>query len=164
TAEKLEDYRRQDLAEAGGRDRDARVQGLSLEPGRRQKSQRRYLFHRYRRLRPDGSRWPDLDQEPYRSDTDLPPLLPRGRLRLPRHEHRRPEHAGLHQVDARREGWRGEDQSAAASARGEGPGAGPHQFLRPICLDRAVAEDHHADAAKGMAAEPRGPRKTRRPL
>ena len=67
-------------------------------------------------------------------------------------------------VDARREGRRGEDQSAAASAGREGPGARPDQFLRAICLDRAVAEDHDADAAEGMAAEPRGPRKARRPL
>ena len=42
----------------------------------------------------------DLDQEQHRPDADLPPLLPRRRLRLLRHEHRRPEHAGLHQVDA----------------------------------------------------------------
>jgi succinate dehydrogenase / fumarate reductase iron-sulfur subunit len=62
------------------------------------------------------------------------------------------------------EGRRGEGQSAAAPAGGEGPGAGPDQFLRAIRLDRAVAEDHHADAAEGMEAEPRGPRKARRPL
>ena len=49
-------------------------------------------------------------------------------------------------------------------AGGQGPGAGPHQFLRAIRLDRAVAEDHHADAAEGMEAEPRGPREARRPL
>ena len=36
TSEKFEDQRRQDLAEAAGRDRDARIQGLSLESGRRQ--------------------------------------------------------------------------------------------------------------------------------
>ena len=146
------------------RHRDARVQGLSLESGRRQESQRRHLFRRHPRLRADGARRPDLDQEPHRSDADLPPLLPRGRLRLLRHEHRRPEHARLHQVDARRQGRRGEDQSAAAPAGGEGPGARSDQLLRPICLDRAVAEDHDADAAEGMEAEPRGPREARRPL
>src|SRR4051812_18212499 len=52
------------------------------------------LFHRHRRLRADGAGWPDLDQEPHRPDADLPPLLPRGRLRLLRHEHRRQEYAG----------------------------------------------------------------------
>ena len=144
--------------------RDARVQDLSLEPGRRQESQHRYLLRRHPRLRPDGARRPDLDQEPHRSDADLPPLLPRGRLRLLRHEHRRPEHARLHQVDARRQGRRGQDQSAAAPAGGEGPGARPDQFLRAICLDRALAEDHDADAAEGMEAEPRGSREARRPL
>ena len=37
---------------------------------------------------------------------------------------------------------RGEDLSAAAPAGGEGPGARPHQFLRAIRLDRAVAAHH----------------------
>src|SRR3954467_11340024 len=108
-------------------------------------------------MRADGARRPDLDQEPYRPDADLPPLLPRRRLRLLRHEHRWPEHAGLHQVDARRQRWRGGGQSAAASAGGEGSGPRSHELLCSIYLDRAVAEDHDADTAKGMEAEPRGP-------
>ena len=33
---------------------------------------------------------------------DLPPLLPRGRVRLLRHEHRRLQHARLHQARRRR--------------------------------------------------------------
>src|SRR5260370_30024157 len=115
-------------------------------------------------MRPDGSRRPDLDQEPRRSDAAIPPFLPRRRLRLLRHEHRWPEHAGLHQIDARREGWRGEDQPGAASAGGQGPGAGSDQFLCAICLDRTVAENDLADAAEGMEAESRGPRKARRAL
>ena len=126
--------------------------------------ERRHLSRRHQRLRADGAGRPDLDQEPHRPDADLPPLLPRRRLRLLRHEHRRPEHAGLHQVDARRERRRGQGQSAAAPACREGPGARPDQFLRAIRFDRAVAEDHDADAAEGMEAEPRGPRKARRPL
>ena len=36
--------------------------------------------------------------------------------------------------------------------------------LRAVRLDRAVAEDHDADAGEGMAAEPRGPREARRAL
>src|SRR5215210_1402236 len=115
-------------------------------------------------MRSDGSGRADLDQEPHRSDADVSPLLPRGRLRLLRHEYRRPEHAGLHEVDARREGRRGEGQSAAAPAGGKGSRSGPDELLRAICLDRAVAEDDDADAAEGMEAEPRGPRKARRPL
>ena len=45
-------------------------------------------------------------------------------------------------------------------ARRQGPGAGPHQFLRPASLDRALAEDGFADAGQGMEAEPRGPRRS----
>ena len=47
-----------------------------------------------------------------------------------------------------------EDLSAAAYAGGQGPGARPHQLLRPAPLDRAVAEDRVAGAGQGMAAEP----------
>ena len=82
----------------------------------------RHLLCRLRRLRADGSRRADLDQEQYRPDTDLPPLLPRGRVRLLRHEHRRRQHARLHQARRRHQGH-GEDLSAAAPAGGEGPGA-----------------------------------------
>ncbi len=38
-----------------------------------------------------------VDQEQHRSDADAAPLVPRRHLRLLRHEHRRHEHAGLHQ-------------------------------------------------------------------
>ncbi len=75
----------------------ARIPHLSLEPGRRQEPAHRHLLRRHRRLRADGSRRADLDQEQDRSDADLPPLLPRGRLRLLRDEHRRHQHARLHQ-------------------------------------------------------------------
>ncbi len=71
----------------------------------------------------------DQDQERDRPDADLPPLLPRGRVRLLRDEHRRRQHAGLHQGDRRRLG-RGQGLSPAAYGGGEGPGAGPDQFLR----------------------------------
>jgi succinate dehydrogenase / fumarate reductase iron-sulfur subunit len=39
----------------------------------------------------------DQDQERDRPDADLPPLLPRRHLRLVRDEHRRHQHARLHQ-------------------------------------------------------------------
>ena len=48
---------------------------------------------------------------------------------------------------------------AAAYAGGEGPGARPHAFLRPVRLDRALAQDRDAPARKGMAADAAGPRK-----
>ena len=41
-----------------------------------------------------------MDQEQDRSDADAAPLVPRGHLRLLRHEHRRHQHAGLHQGHA----------------------------------------------------------------
>ena len=96
-------------------------------------------------------------------DADLPPLLPRRRLRVMLDEHRCHQYARLHQGDGGRQ-RRGEDLPAAAPLGGEGPGARPHQLLRPARLDRAVAADHLADAAKGVEAEPRGPPEARRPL
>ena len=50
--------------------------------------------------------------------------------------------------------------SAAAHAGGQGSGARPHQFLCPVRLDQAVAADGFADAAEGMEAEPRRPRRS----
>ena len=84
-----------------GRARD-RVPHLSLESRRRRQSAHRHLLRRPRRLRADGSRRADLDQEQHRPDADLPPLLPRRRVRLLRHEHRRHQYARLHQGDRRR--------------------------------------------------------------
>ena len=125
----------------------ARVPRLSLESRRRQEPAHRHLLRRHRRLRADGSRRADLDQEQHRPDADLPPLLPRRHVRLLRDEHRRHQYARLHQGDGRDQ-RRGEDLSAAAHAGGEGPGARPHQFLRPARLDRAVAAHRVADAAR----------------
>ena len=115
-----------------------RVPHLSLEPGRRRQPAHRHLLRRPRRLRADGSRRADLDQEQDRPDADLPPLLPRGRVRLLRHEHRRHQHARLHQGHGRDQGH-GQDLSAAAHAGGQGPRAGPDELLRAVRLDRAVA-------------------------
>src|SRR6516164_7051733 len=48
-------------------------------------------------MRTDGPRRPHQDQERDRFDPDVPPLLPRGHLRLLRHEHRRHQYPCLHQ-------------------------------------------------------------------
>ena len=57
-----------------------------------------------------------------------------------------------------------DDLSAAAPAGGEGPRAGPHQFLRAARLDAAVAADRHGRAGEGVEADQGGPRQARRPL
>ena len=71
-------------------------------PGRRREPAHRHLFRRHRRLRADGARRAALDQEQDRPDADVAPLLPRGHLRLLRDEHRRHQHARLHQGHATR--------------------------------------------------------------
>ena len=74
----------------------------------------RHLLRRPRRLRADGSRRADLDQEQRRPDADLPPLLPRGHLRLLRHEHHGREHARLH---ARHRRLQGRERSRSIRCR-----------------------------------------------
>ena len=116
------------------------ISHLPVQSGYRRKPGHRHLFRRHGRLRADGSRRADLDQEQHRSDPDLPTLVPRGRLRFLCDEHRRHQHAGLYPGDG---GYRGADRhlSAAAPAGGQGPGSRSHQLLRPAPLDRAVAAD-----------------------
>ncbi len=83
------------------------------------------------------------DQERDRPHARLPPLLPRGHLRLLRHEYRRLEHARLHQAD--QGSWRdGEDLSLAAYAGAKGSGARSVAFLRAASLHRALAQDRFA--------------------
>ena len=118
-----------------------RVPHLSLEPGRRAEPAHRHLSSRPRRLRADGPRRADLDQEQGRPDAHLPALLPRGHLRLLRHEHHGREHARLHARHRRLRGGHDQDLPAAAHAGAEGPGAGPDQLLRPARRDRALAAD-----------------------
>ena len=80
----------QDLAEAGGRDAIcANSASTAAIPDDGAEPAHRHLFRRHRRLRADGARRADLDQEQDRPDADAAPLLPRGHLRLLRHEHRR---------------------------------------------------------------------------
>ena len=97
------------------------------------------------RLRADGARRADLDQERHRSDADLPPLLPRGHLRIVFDEHRRHQHARLHQGHNRHQGH-GAGLSAAAHVGDEGPGARLDPRDRAIRVDRALAEDGDAGA------------------
>ena len=70
----------------------------------------------------------------------------------------------LHHRDRGSEG-RDPDHAAAAHGRDQGPRPRFHPFLRPICLDRALAEDQDADAVgQGAAAVARGPGEAGRPL
>ncbi len=94
----------------------------------------------------DGPRRPHQDQERGRSHAHLPPLLPRGHLRLVRDEHGRQERPRLHHRDRGLQRRQGRDQhhAAAAPGRGEGSGAGSHPLLRAICLDQPVAADGDA--------------------
>src|SRR5262249_21309293 len=81
-AKALQDHRGQDLEAPDRRAPGDCVPYLSLESGRWRKPARGHLFRRPRRLRTDGARRPDLDQKQDRPDADLPPLVPRGRVRL----------------------------------------------------------------------------------
>ena len=127
-----------DLEQAGLPARLDRVPHLPVEPRRREQPAARHLLGGARHLRADGARRADQDQERDRSHAHLPALLPRGHLRVVLHEHRRPQRARLPQ-DHRRGGRSGEHLPAAAPAGGQGPGARPHQLLRPAAVDRAVA-------------------------
>ena len=49
-------------------------------------------------MRADAARRAHQDQERDRPDADVPPLVPRGHLRLMLYEHRGRQHPGLHQV------------------------------------------------------------------
>ena len=113
------------------------------DPGQRRESALRQFRDRSRQLRADGPRRADQDQDRAGSDADLPPLLPRGDLRLLLDEHGRQERPRLHHRDRGSEG-RGPDHAAAAHGRDQGSRPRFHPFLRPICLDRAVAEDRRA--------------------
>ena len=123
----------------------------------------RHLFRRPRRLRADGPRRADLDQIQDRFDAHLPPLLPRGRVRLVRDEHRRGQYARLHPRHRRGRGA-GDDLSAAAPGSDQGSGARSFGLLRPARLDRAVAQDGYPGAGEGMAAVAGGAGEARRPL
>src|SRR5215469_9398958 len=139
----------------------AAIRDLPLESRDRRKSFDRHLSARPQRMRPDGARWADQEQD--RSDTDLPPLLPRGHLRLLRHEYQWDEYARLH---ARDQGCRVHRAhlSAAAYECHEGFSARSHAFFCAAPLDRALAQDRDASTRHRMAPKPRRSRRARRPL
>ena len=116
TAQELEGHDRKGLAEAGRRQEAPRVPGLPLRPGRGRQPAHGHLFRRSRRGRADGARRADLHQERRRPDAGLPPLLPRGGVRVLRDEHRRHQHARLHALDGRCR-RPGDDLSPAATCR-----------------------------------------------
>ena len=76
-----------------------------------------------------------------RSDADLPPLLPRGRLRLLRHEHRRAQHARLHA--RHRRGRRRRSSSIRCRIMEVVKDLVPDltHLLRAARVDRALAQD-----------------------
>ena len=154
-----------DLQGAGRRQARARTFKIyRWNPDDGREPAHRHLRDRSRRVRADGSGRADQDQERDRPDADLPPLLPRGHLRLLRDEHRRRQHPGLPQADRGRDG-RGQDLPAAAHGGGQGSGARPHRSLRPVRSDRALAAGRHAAAAgRRAAAEQGGARQARRPV
>ncbi len=145
---------------AGRREEAAHFPHLSLRSGQRREPARRQLRDRHGRLRPDGPRCADQDKERDRSDAVVPPLLPRGHLRLLRDEHRRRQHAGVHAGLRGHRQSRGPDLPVAAHAGGEGPGAGPHAVLRAVRRGEAVAADPHAGTRR-IASAP-SQRKTRK--
>ena len=136
----------------------AAVPHLSLGPGLASAAARGHLRHRPRPLRADGSRRAHQDQERGRRDGDVPPLLPRGHLRLLRDEHRRRQHARLHAADRRHHG-RGSHLPAAAPAGREGPRAGPDAVLRAVRRGRALAQVRIGAARRPASAARR--RRTR---
>ena len=93
-----------------------------------------------------------------RFDSHLPAVLPRRRVRVLRDEHRRHQHAGLHQIHCRRQ-ERSAHLSAAASGSDQGSGARPDPLLCAVSRDRTLAEDRHTRARARASAVPRGPRK-----
>ena len=108
----------------------------------------------------DALIWIKIEDRP---DADLPPLVPRGRVRLLRDEHRRRQHARLHQGH-RRDRRRGEDLSAAAQPVVKDLVPDLTHFYAQHALIEPWLKTVDADAGKGMAPDAGGPRQARRPL
>ena len=81
-----------------GREARAHLSYLSLRSGQRAEPADRQLRTRHGQLRPDGARRAAEDQERGGRHAVVAPLLPRGHLRLLRHEHQRRQYARLHPV------------------------------------------------------------------
>ena len=118
----------------------ARVQDLPLRPRGPAKPARRHLRDRPRRVRPDGPGRADQDQERDRQHADLPPLLPRGHLRLVLDEHRRQNTLACTQaiedIDGRRR-----DLSLAPHAGDPRSGGRFRAVLGAVRVDPALAAD-----------------------
>src|ERR1700749_44372 len=97
-------------------------------------------FNNYR-WNPDDGKNPSVDTY-YVDIQDCRPMVLDGLIWIKNHIHPT--------LTFRRTRRGGEDQSAAAAAGRQRPSSRPHQFLRPICFHRAVAEDDFADTAEGM--------------
>ena len=110
------------------------------DPDEQQEPARRHLRDRSRRLRADGPGRADQDQERDRQHAHLPPLLPRGHLRLLLDEHRRREHARLHQGDRGHRGRR-RDLPPAPHGGDPRPGRRFHRLLGAVRVDQALAAD-----------------------
>ena len=114
--------RTQDTPDAAGVDRRQleNFLHLSLGPGHGRQAEDAGLRGEHGRVRPYGARRADQGEERDGPDAHLPPLVPRGHLRLVRDEHRRHQHARLPLQDLRRRS--GEDLPAAAHVRPQGFG------------------------------------------
>ena len=154
-SQELEGPAGQGLAETSRRDPPQGVPRLSLGSRRRRQPAHRHLLRRSRYVPAHGPGRADLDQVAHRCDPHVPPVLPRGHLRLLRDEHRGREHAGLHQGHGRGEGA---DQALPPAAHGghQGPGARPHALLRPARPDRALAPHLEPGAREGVEAVAEG--------
>ena len=84
--------------------RGSHVPDLPLRSEAEREPAHRHLRRRPRPMRPDGSGRADQDQERGRPHAHVPTLLPRGHLRLVRDEHRRRQHARVHEGDRRDRG------------------------------------------------------------
>ena len=130
------------------RNADEGVRCLSLRSRFRQYSGSRQVPCRPRRLRTDGSRCANLDQEQRGFDADFPALVPGRRLRLLFHEHGRHQLAGLYPFYFRH-GYTSDDLPARKYENHQGPGSRPNSRLCTVHGDRAMAAFQDAGARKG---------------
>ena len=151
---------------APGRRQDGQdLPGLPLRPRGDREPALGHLRRRRRRLRADGAGRADPHQEHHGPDAGLPPLLPRGRLRLLRHEHRRAQHAGLHPRLGGGPGQGRADQPAAAPAGGQGPDPRPDACSTPSTPRSSPGcTPTTPEPQKEWRQSPGGPREAGRPL
>ena len=113
---------------------------LPLDPGKPDEAGAPGLPDRPQGLRAHGPRRPDQDQERGGPHAHVPAIVPRGDLRVLRHEHRRLQRARVPHED--RVWIVGlDDHAAAAHVRDQGLGGGYDELLQPVQEYRAVAEE-----------------------